>query len=82
MSMREESKKEYSHNIPSCIEAINTGSLQRIADATEAMAKNFIQMQKDLNYYRNRLDEKSGESDMWYRKYCAMKGVVTKLKKR
>lgn len=34
------------------LEQIKLGALQRIADATEAMAKNFLQLQADLDYCR------------------------------
>ena len=48
--LRTDSKKDW--NSDRSIEAINAGSLQRIADATEIMAKNYVQMQRDLDSYK------------------------------
>lgn len=39
-------------------EEINTGSLQRIADATEKMASNYIQLQNDRDRYKKLYEEK------------------------
>lgn len=64
------------------LESLNTGSLQRIADATELMAKNFIAMQNDLDYYKRRYNECRGREDKLYRQISALKGVITKLKKK
>lgn len=53
--LRTDSKKDW--NSDRSIEAINAGSLQRIADATEIMAKNYVSMQNDLEWYRRHYAE-------------------------
>lgn len=69
-------KPSYTH------EDIITGSIQRIADATEKMAQNYIQMQNDRDLYLRWYREKSDANAMLNRRICALRGVITKLKKR
>lgn len=64
------------------VEEINTGSLQRIADAAEKMAKNYTDLQDELekmtkskNYWRDQAEYKT-------RQIFALKGHITRLKKR
>lgn len=62
------------------VEEINAGSMQRIAAATEAMSANFLQLQRDLEYYRKRtieLTEKNRQKDATIK---ALRGHVTRLK--
>lgn len=77
---RELSRKNW--NGENALEAINTGSLQRIADATEKMASNYIQLQNDRDMYKRWYDCEKAEKEALYRKVSALKGVITKLKKR
>lgn len=64
------------------IEKINAGSLQRIADAAEAMAKNHLRLQSDLEYYQRRC--KSLESEVQRIKFsrAGYMAALTKLKRR
>lgn len=78
-SQREHSKQNW--NSGGTLEEINSGSLQRIADATEAMAKNYTNLLSEIqslkearDYYRDRNNEKD-------RTISALRGVITKLKK-
>lgn len=63
-------------------EDINSGSLQRIADAVEKMAGNYTQLQNDRDYYRTLAADKSKAIEKLSRKISALKGVITKLKKQ
>ena len=79
-TQREHSRNDW--NSGATLQEINSGSLQRIADATELMAKPFLnllaeneRLKRDLEWYR----EKYAEKD---RKISALRGVITKLKKK
>lgn len=52
-SLKEHSKSSWAaiDDSPS-IEQLQFGALQRIADATEAMAQNYVLLQADRDYYR------------------------------
>jgi hypothetical protein len=64
------------------MEAINTGALQRIADATEVMAKNYQQLIDERNRYKEYYLETRAERDKLYRRISALQGVITRLKRR
>lgn len=80
---REESRANYygTGNGSANIEQINCGSLQRIADATELMAKNHIRLQEDLNWYKKRYQNQVRENDRLRKQVAAYKGHVNRLKK-
>jgi valyl-tRNA synthetase len=80
VTLRDTSRKVWSSN--DTLEAINAGSLQRIDDATEAMAKNHIALE-------NQVKELEASRDYWRERYDlqeritrAQKGLVTKLRKQ
>jgi hypothetical protein len=80
---REESKINYgSVKEKSTLEEINTGSLQRIADATEKMASNYQKMENDLAMYKRWYEERGKTVDKLNYTIRTLKGVITKLKKR
>lgn len=81
-NMRELSKQNFISSKGNTIEAINCGSLQRIADATELMSKNYVRLQKDKEYYQKAYFEKREQSERLYRQISALKGAITKLKKK
>lgn len=62
-------------------EHLNAGSLQRIADATELMVKNYLQLQKDAELYKRWYNEAQADKQRLYKSISALKGVITKLKK-
>lgn len=64
---------------PTC-EEISTGALQRIADASELMAKNHEKMERDLNYLKERHRENLARISKLERSNAALKGVITRLK--
>lgn len=80
-NFKDKSRNEWEH-LENSVEYINVGSLQRIADATEKMASNYIQLQNDVDLYKRWYNEARGEKEKLYRKISALKGVITKLKNR
>lgn len=83
MTLRSQSKNEYSTRAFNAEESeIRTGCMQRIADATELMAKNHQQLITDRDYYKRRYQEQSEYSNRLFRKVSALRGVVTRQKKR
>lgn len=80
-TLRELSKSEYSASARS-IEEINCGSLQRIADACDVMARNYRQMQSDLDYWKKRVAERDRELAKLRLSHSALKGVVARLKNK
>lgn len=79
-NFREHSKDNW--NSVSTVEHINAGSLQRIADATEKMAGNYIKLQSDYDYMRKSRDNYRECYESSLRKISALKGVITKLKRK
>jgi len=79
MSMRDSSRKEWSGN--ETIERINAGSLQRIADATELMAKNHAALIADADYYKRRCSSLEDDIACIERSRAAYKAWVTRLKR-
>ncbi len=61
---------------------IELGCLMRIADATEKMASNYIQLQNDLDWYKKRYETEQKTSVNLNRKIASLKGVITKLKNK
>lgn len=64
------------------LEGINTGSLQRIADATEKMAANYSQLIQERDNYKKWYHEKMERVNACYRTMTAYRGVITKLKNK
>lgn len=78
-TMRESSRKEFGSD--ESVEHINLGSLQRIADACELMARNFLQLQADRDLYKRWHENVSRERDREKRRSASLRGVITKLKR-
>lgn len=64
------------------IEQINCGAMMRIADATEAMAKNHVQLQADYDFMRRSRDSYRAECEQLRNTNRTLRGVITKLKKK
>lgn len=80
-NLREISKGHYSSEGNS-FDALQTGCLQRIADATEAMSKSYVTLQNDVAWYRKRNVEQNETITALHRQISSLKGVITKLKKK
>lgn len=63
-------------------EQLIVGSLQRIADATEHMASNFLELQKRAERIQKAAEYWQKESERNERRITALKGVITKMKRR
>jgi hypothetical protein len=61
---------------------IKTGALQRIADAAESMAVNFVALQNDLDYYKKRYLEERDSNNALCKSNAALRGHITRYKKR
>lgn len=82
-TFKEESKRDFSPRPGEgpTIDQVQVGCLQRIADATERMATNFLELQRDVGMYKKWYNEEVARSQALSRKLNALRGVVTKLKK-
>lgn len=78
MNMREASKGNFTSS--KTAEDIQLGCLQRIADATEKMATNFINLQNDRDYYKKLAEERFERISNLERRIASYKGVITKIK--
>ena len=83
-SYREESRKDWGMSKPGnlSLDQVNCGALLRIADATETMARNHVQMQADLDYYKTLSETRAEVINRLERSNAALRGTITKLKKR
>lgn len=63
-------------------EAINAGSLQRIADAMELTAKNYLQMQNDLDWHKRRKQQLEERVAHLEKQNAAYRGVINRMKKK
>lgn len=79
-NMREDSAKNWASDTG--IQDINGGSLQRIADATEIMAKSYVALIEDRKRYERWYLEERERRHKRDRQIAAFKGVITKLRKR
>ena len=62
------------------LEHINAGSLQRIADATELMARRHLDLIRERDEYERRYKAAVGRERALERKLSAAKGQITKLR--
>lgn len=78
--LREASRKDWGGN--NTVADINAGSLQRIADATELMAKRYTELIDERDRLKRWADEARDRAYRVERSNAALRGVVTRLKKR
>jgi hypothetical protein len=69
-TQRESSRQNWASQ--GTIAEINSGSLQRIADATEIMAQNFVTLQKDRDWYKGRTNELTDANVRLHRRIAAL----------
>jgi hypothetical protein len=62
------------------LEQINCGAMLRIADATEAMAKNHITLMKERDKFESWYKQQCGERARLERANAALRGHITRLK--
>lgn len=82
---KDESRKDWGRMGPEGIkptnEDITLGCILRIADATEAMAKNYVFLQNELTAAKKRNDYLKSLSERKDYQIRGLKGQITKLKK-
>lgn len=78
--LKDGSRGEWTGTTPLTLEQINTGCLQRIADSTELMARNYNAILQDLGTYKRWYKEQLDEIETLNRRISSLKGVITKLK--
>jgi hypothetical protein len=82
-NLRDASKQTYATRSHVATESeIKTGCLQRIADATELMAKSHAELERSLRLAREERDRAQRWLKHEENKTRALRGVITKLKKR
>ncbi len=69
-------------NAEETFEAINAGSLQRIADATEKMAQNYVKLENDYKYMREDRDRYRARYEKELKRSAAYRGVINRMKKK
>lgn len=83
-SFRIESKSDYgvtvSENYQLNNEQLQTGALLRIADATEKMAQNYVQLHNELKWANEKNQRNKASIEKLQRQVNAYKGIVKKLK--
>ncbi len=81
-TLRDTSKRAFIASVPNPThQDIQTGAIQRIADATEAMAANHIKLTADRDWWKQDAEGRSREIDRLTRSNAALRGVITKLKR-
>lgn len=78
----ESRRKWYSGTGSTSVEQLAVGCFQRIATATEAMAKNYVRMEADLAEAKRLRVYWQGEAERLERQRRALRGTITKLKKQ
>ncbi|MCR4301261.1 MAG: hypothetical protein NUV51_06590 [Sulfuricaulis sp.] len=81
MNLREASRLEYSAPASPPIEQLYLGALQRIADATELMAKRYDELLRDRDYWKRLAAENDAACQGQSKRNAALQGVITKMKK-
>lgn len=77
-----ESRKDwYAGNRQPTMEELAFGAFQRIADATELMAKNHAQLISDRDWYAKQYKHRGEQIDTLKRQVAALRGVVGRMKK-
>lgn len=80
MNQRDASRQNWSSS--NTVEEINSGCLQRIADATEKMAMNYTTLLNERDRYYKWYMEQQEVKEKLYRRISALKGVITRMKKK
>lgn len=64
------------------LEELKTGSLQRIADAVEKMASNYVALENERDLYKRWYKEQREQIATLKKSKAALTGVINKLKKK
>ena len=77
---KEQSRKEWTCDKD--IDVLNLGCLQRIADATEAMAKRHIELIEENDRLKHVSEYRLHRIHRMYRSNAGLRGYITRLKKK
>lgn len=80
---RELSKSNYTPPFGNSVteEGLNVGSLQRIADACEAMSGNFLDLQRSVAFYKNKSESLEAENKRLGRVIAGLRGHIGRLER-
>lgn len=82
-TIKEASRKEWNcAGQAATHQELQTGCLQRITDATELMARSYREIIEDRDRYERWYEEKFARVVELSRTCSALRGVITKLKRR
>jgi hypothetical protein len=83
LSYREESRRDWGIDSANAmnLDRIKAGAILRIADATEAMAKNYLALQEERDRYKRWYEERQRRVLHLERSNAALRGVITRMKK-
>jgi hypothetical protein len=79
MRIKDYSRENFATPSP-ILDNVNTGCLQRIADACELMAKNHAELERERDCYLNLWKDTQAERDAAERSNRALRGQITKLR--
>ena len=80
-NMREMSRVQWTTKGPDSNENINCGSLLRIADAVETMARDRVQLERDLAWYKDHHTRDQEYIGFLERSRASLRGVATRMKR-
>jgi hypothetical protein len=84
-NFRQESRKSYGRSMPEdqwCSnDELNVGSLQRIADACDLMAKDRERMERELKWKTAEVERLKKGNESLGRSNAALRGVIKRMKK-
>ena len=81
MDQREASKKDYGlYCEPASVHQINSGCLQRIADAVEEIAKNKHELEEEIDRYKRWFEDEQNYCIKLEHRCSAYKGIIKKMK--
>uniref|UniRef100_UPI0039EDFC98 hypothetical protein n=1 Tax=Bordetella sputigena TaxID=1416810 RepID=UPI0039EDFC98 len=81
-NIRDISKQNFTSQDGNTLQAINAGSLQRIADATERMAQRHTELIRERDNYQRWYQQEEQAHARTSRRLRAARGTVTKLRKQ
>ena len=81
MICRDASKRDWTAPEKPTVDEIKIGSLQRIADAVELVAKNYLRLIDDRNMWERTAAQRARTIDSLRRREAGLRGTITRMKK-
>ncbi len=85
-NFRAESRKIYGHekseDVGLTLEQLNAGSLQRIADSLESMARGYTDLERNARAWKERAESLERSLAVERRRSSALRGHLTRLRAR